>query len=138
MRPKEASPALVARLRSESNRLHHISMIHAGDFASLPWAPGAAQGMVPYGAPGLKGVRDVADIALVLRAEMNALVALLIRKGVFSQEEWVRQCIEDTMWLTEAKEKQFNVRATETGLTLNPSPEEPEGANDGQHRREGK
>lgn len=137
MKPREPSAALIARLQAESNRLHHLSMVYAGDFAQLPWAEGAATGIVPYGTPGLKGVRDIADIALLVRVEVNALVNMLVRKGVFTSEEWVRECIEQTQWFTAQKEQKFNVKSTAEGLVLNPSASEEEKQPDGQHRRGG-
>lgn len=62
-------------------------------------------------------VRDAAEARLIVRAEVSALTALLINKGVFTVEEMTEALAREADWLCEALEKRFpGVRTTEYGL----------------------
>jgi hypothetical protein len=41
--------------------------------------------------PGAKGLRDLMDKTLIYRVELSALAALLIKKGVFTAQEFTDQ-----------------------------------------------
>ena len=56
---------------------------------------------------------------LLLRAENNALMALLVQKGVFTGTEFAAQLDVEAEHLCEQYEKAFpGFKATETGLTM--------------------
>lgn len=64
-------------------------------------------------------VRDHRETTLVLRTEMTAISALLIRKGVFTVEEFRAQAQEEARLLCEAYERRFpGFRATDYGMVI--------------------
>lgn len=76
-------------------------------------------GTRPNTDPQAQGFRDLFDKANVLRAAVNAVTALLIKKGVFTAEEYTRQLQEEAKWLCEQYEKQFpGFKATDYGLDV--------------------
>lgn len=65
-------------------------------------------------------VRDHREATLLLRTEGNALVQLLIRKGVFTEEEWTAQMEVEAEELCLTLEKQYpGISATQAGLNIN-------------------
>lgn len=78
--PKPASPAVSPAVQQAAhdaaNRLHHLSMRYGAAIAEI--AQGRPLGLIPKGYPGLSDVRDLVDIALLVRAEVSGLTALLI------------------------------------------------------------
>ena len=46
-------------------------------------------GTRPDSDPECQAVRDHRDLSLMARIDINALLALLIRKGVFTEQEWI-------------------------------------------------
>jgi hypothetical protein len=78
-------------------------------------------GTRPKGDPESDAVRDHRELSMALRAEMNAMTVLLIRKGVFSKEEFVQQVHEECRYLCEQYERRFpGFKATDIGLSVNP------------------
>lgn len=57
--------------------------------------------------PEAAAIRDHREVTMVLRAEVNALAGLLIKKGVFTSEEFTEQIIEEAGHLTKAYEGLF-------------------------------
>lgn len=45
--------------------------------------------------PGVQGFRDLVDRTMILRPEVTALTALLLKKGVFTQQEYEFQIVEE-------------------------------------------
>ena len=67
--------------------------------------------------PEARAVRDHREVTILLRAEVSALVALLIEKGVFTVEEFNQQCIVEAEHLERAYEKKFpGFKATDSGM----------------------
>lgn len=99
-----------------AQNLHHISIIYAG--AVMELATGKEQGLIASDAPGVKKVRDLVDIVLLTRAENNALVSMLVKKGVFTSREFTDEVGEQYKWFTDVKAKQFNVQVRDYGLVF--------------------
>lgn len=71
--------------------------------------------------PEARAVRDHREATLLLRAESNAAVGLLIEKGVISEEEWWRALDRAARDQSEALSERFpGVAATEDGLSIKP------------------
>lgn len=65
-------------------------------------------------------VGDHRSVTLIMRAELNALVALMVKKGVFTEEEYVTQIIEEAQQQDKDMEERFpGVRASPVGLIFN-------------------
>ncbi len=54
-----------------------------------------------------RAVRDHREVTILMRAENSALAGLLIRKGIFTQEEFEQQVGEEAEALDEAYESKF-------------------------------
>lgn len=66
-----------------------------------------------------RAVRDHREVTLLLRAEVSALVGLLVQKGVFTAEEWYDSLGTEAIQLNQDMESRFpGVKATPTGLTF--------------------
>jgi hypothetical protein len=67
--------------------------------------------------PGTKAMRDLMDKWLVMRCENSAFAALLIRKGVFTAEEFTRQVNAEAIHMDNQMELQFpGMRTTPDGV----------------------
>ena len=70
--------------------------------------------------PTVDAVRDQAEVTMLMRAELNALVALLVRRGVFTQAEFSQQLDEEMEHLSGVYQKRFpGFRAADDGLDIN-------------------
>jgi hypothetical protein len=71
------------------------------------------------GDPTSDAVRDHREVTLLLRAEVSALVMLLIEKGVFTAEEIDQQLVIEAQHLERGLEKRFpGARASDDGMHL--------------------
>ena len=52
-------------------------------------------------------VRDHREVTILLRAEVSALTAMLVRKGVFTVDEFRQQLAEESEHLNKAYEQKF-------------------------------
>jgi len=69
--------------------------------------------------PEAAAVRDHREVTLILRAEVNALAALLMKKGVFTEEEFYAIVELSAGQLCLDLEERFpGVTASSTGLTF--------------------
>lgn len=76
-------------------------------------------GTRPKGDPEGDAVRDHRESTILLRAEMNALVALLHAKGAFTDAEWFAALEKEAVILNADFERRFpGVTAHENGLTI--------------------
>lgn len=100
----------MADLNSVLNRLAKWRMIFAG------WQLGTRT----KDDPEAQAVRDHREVTILLRAEANAVTQLLIRKQVFTEEEFRTQLIEEAELLNKAYEKFFpGCTATDQGIQMN-------------------
>lgn len=73
------------------------------------------------GDPESDAVRDQRELTILLRVEQSALAALLIRKGVFTEQEFADQVGVEAQALDASYERRFpGIRSSEEGLVLTP------------------
>jgi hypothetical protein len=83
------------------------------------WFAGWQLGTRPLGDPECDAIRDHREATLIQRAELSALVGLLIKKGVFTAEEFTSGLEVEAAALSSALERRWpGVRATDEGLAL--------------------
>lgn len=76
-------------------------------------------GTRPKGDPEGDAVRDHRELTILLRAEVTAIAALLIRKGVLSLDEWTSALADEARALNYDYEEKFpGVTADESGLQM--------------------
>lgn len=67
--------------------------------------------------PECQAVRDHREVTLLLRAEVSALVGLLVEKGVFTQEEYCLAVGEEAVRLEHDLQERFpGAKATDQGM----------------------
>lgn len=70
--------------------------------------------------PGVQGMRDVMEARLLQRVELNALIALLVEKGVFTITEFKAQVVLECDDYQHVMEARFPGHvAVETGIQVN-------------------
>jgi hypothetical protein len=97
-----------------ANRLHHLSMAYVGSLIEL--VRGEKMAMIPAAYPGLRSCRDFLDLILLCRAEVNALVHILINNQVMSHETFLRVVAENYDHMAQVKCQQFGCTVTDYGL----------------------
>jgi hypothetical protein len=66
-----------------------------------------------------RAVRNHRELSILLRVEVSALIALLTRKGVFTQEEWLAALEAEAKALDHAYEEAYpGWRSTPDGLSM--------------------
>jgi len=76
-------------------------------------------GTRPKGDPEGDAVRDHRELSMALRAEINALTALLVAKGVFTTEEFTDQLQNEAQHLCQLYERKFpGFKATDDGMSM--------------------
>lgn len=76
-------------------------------------------GTRPKGDPEGDAVRDHRELTILLRAENSAMTALLIAKGVITEDEWWAALEREAELLAKDYERKFpGVTASENGLTF--------------------
>jgi hypothetical protein len=69
--------------------------------------------------PGTKAMRDLMDKFLIARCESSALAALLIAKGVFTEQEFTDQIQQEARHLDQIYEQLFQgMRTSEDGVVF--------------------
>lgn len=72
------------------------------------------------GDPEGDAVRDHREATMMLRAEVSALSQVLVKKGIFTAEEYTDQVHEECRLLCKMYERKFpGIKATDDGLTMN-------------------
>lgn len=99
----------------------HLSMRYVGAFYEA--CTGKPVGLIPQNHPGNKETRDLINLILICRAEINALAKLCYDKGVFTNEEHINQLTDDLQYLTKEKAQFLGVEVTDYGLVFTNSPE---------------
>jgi hypothetical protein len=76
-------------------------------------------GTRPIEEPGVRAVRDVSDRLLILRVEMTAMTALLIKKGIITAQEFEAEIDREATMLDRDYERDFGgFRTTQQGLLI--------------------
>jgi hypothetical protein len=71
--------------------------------------------------PECAAVKDHREITILMRAELNGLVGLLVEKGVFTQEEFNEQMIEEAEHLNKVYSQRWpGAAATDMGMSYGP------------------
>jgi len=71
--------------------------------------------------PECAAVRDHREVTLLLRVEVSALTAVLIEKGVFTQEEYEKAIMTEAWHMNEMLEQRFpGFQATDIGMSIEP------------------
>lgn len=79
-------------------------------------------GTAPHDAPGVAAMRDLQDFRLVVRVDVSALTALLLKKGIVTQAEFDEQSTLEANLLEAALQRSFpGYRATDEGMVINPT-----------------
>jgi hypothetical protein len=74
------------------------------------------------GDPESDAVRDHREISILMRAELNALVGLLVKNGVFTAEEWTAALDREAEQLSADYTRRFpGFKATDYGLEISPA-----------------
>lgn len=107
----KADPQVVTAFERAMNRITKWRQIFAG------WQLGTR----PITDAPAQAVRDHRELGIMLRVEMSALVNLLAEKGVFTGDEYMKQCIEEAGHLETAYRRKFpGARATDDGMMIDP------------------
>ncbi len=71
--------------------------------------------------PEVQAVRDHRDLSLFARIDINAMLGLLIKKGVFTHQEWIDALEAEAKQYDKDLEKRFPGASTnDQGLVLTP------------------
>lgn len=82
--------------------------------------------------PEAQAVRDHREVTMLLRAEVSALVGLLVHKGVFTIEEFDGALGYEAEQLSEAYARKFpGFKATDDGISADPAELEKHGTTRG-------
>lgn len=66
-----------------------------------------------------RAVRDHREVTMMLRAELNAFLGLLVAKGLITDEEWAKQMLNEVQHLDKQYEKKFpGFKTTAYGLSV--------------------
>ena len=103
-----------------ANRLHHLSMRYVG--ALHECAKGEKVGIIAQNHPGNREMRDLIDLVLLTRAEINGITELLVKKGITTTEELQKIFAGEYEWLTKQKAQQLGVEVTDVGLVFSNDP----------------
>ena len=104
-----------------AKRLHHLSMRYSGAIVEL--AKGEPVGMLPQNLPGLRQARDLIDLILLTRAEINGLSRLLIEAKIITNEQATVVFTDEYEWLAKNKAQWLGVGLTDEGIVISNSPE---------------
>jgi hypothetical protein len=103
------SEELSAAMEKALNRLAKWRMVLAG------WQLGTRA----KGDPECDAVRDHRESSLMLRAELNAVVQLLVEKNLIGSEEWAKQVTLEADLLSAEYEKRFpGFKAVDYGMEM--------------------
>lgn len=71
--------------------------------------------------PECQAVKDHRELTILLRAEVSALLQLLVNKGVFGWEEYYRQLLIEATALNASYERRFpGFKVTDEGIVMTP------------------
>lgn len=116
----EAKPELVQAMRAAANRLHHLSMRYVGAFVELAKEKPVA--FVAQDHPGRRETRDLIDLILFVRAEVNALTALLLEAKILDIDTVTKRFADEYQWFCEQKAQTLGVGVNDAGLVYNFGP----------------
>lgn len=69
--------------------------------------------------PGTAAMRDLAEKWLIMRAENNAILGMLIEKKLFTSHDFEKRLMKEADWLDRDMERRFpGMKTTETGVVF--------------------
>lgn len=101
-------------LQDAAQRLHHIGIRYVGALAEV--GRGREVGLLPAKDPGVHEMRDLIDLLLLCRAELNGLTKLLTEAGALTSDQIAKEFTEQYTWLADTKARQFGVTIIPGGL----------------------
>lgn len=76
-------------------------------------------GTRPKGDPESDAVRDHRELTIIMRAELNAFTALMIKAGVFTREEFDAQIQQEAQYLDASYAARFpGFKSTDMGISM--------------------
>lgn len=85
------------------------------------WFAGWQLGTRPKDDPECAAVRDQRELLLIMRSELSALTALLVKKGVFTADEFDEALEKEAMQMDADLSVRFpGVTSTSVGLRMDP------------------
>jgi hypothetical protein len=114
----DPTPAELQAAHAAANRLHHLSMRYSAALVEL--VANEPVGFLLRTHPGLKEARDLIDLVLLTRAEVNALTALLVQAKVLDLAAFNRECRDQYEWLTNQKSDFLGVGVSDAGIVITP------------------
>lgn len=76
-------------------------------------------GTRPKGDPESDAVRDHRELSIILRAEENTLIGLLIEKGIFTEKEWIDALEKEAVQLDKDYEAKFpGFKTSQAGVEI--------------------
>lgn len=115
--------ANIEACKKAANRLHHLSMRYSGSIMEL--ASGLEVGIIPQSQAGLRETRDLIDLLLFTRAEINGLTNILFKAGIVTQSDLQKEFAEQYEWFAQQKAGFLNVEVTDFGISFKcPTPQE--------------
>ena len=74
------------------------------------------------GDPESDALRDHRELTILLRCEASALSGLLIKKGIFTHDEWMEALRAEAEQLSQDYEGKFpGFKATDNGISIDPA-----------------
>lgn len=86
-----------------ANKIHHFSFLKVNGALQNPEVMREV-------------LRDLDDGRLLMRCELQGLMAILVQKGIATQEEIAGQIMKEMEWLLRTLEKKYGFKATNAGL----------------------
>jgi hypothetical protein len=78
-------------------------------------------GTRPLTDPETRAIRDHREVTMLMRAELSALVLMLIQKGVFTEAEYDEAYRVEAEFLEKSFERRFpGIKATDEGIVMTP------------------
>lgn len=106
------NPDLQQKIEAALNRLTKWRTVFAG------WQLGTRL----KGDPESDALRDHRELTILLRCESSALVGLLLKKGVFTHDEWLEALRAEAEQLSQDYEQKFpGFKATDNGISIDPT-----------------
>jgi hypothetical protein len=103
----ETKDQIIEAYQRALNRLNHWGMLLTGRIA----------GTLRADDPRSKGYRDLFQKFLIQRAEVNAITAILLEKGITTREDLTKRITDEATHLDQLHEQQYpGVRSTDSGL----------------------
>jgi hypothetical protein len=96
--------------------LCHLSMVYVGSF--IECITGKKIVGLPQSHPGLHEMRDLINLLLITRAEINAITKVLLDKKIVTDEEFTKIMTDEYIWFGNEKARSLKVKIEDYGLSI--------------------